>query len=147
MPHHLWILQCIFPLNNGILLCNYNTTIRIRKLTLIHSYHLILRPLFSFQYWSQQCPLWVQWLVSILCCIWLPCLSSPFLSGNVPWSFLDFYNFDNLENCRSDMFLYVNIGLLWCFLMITLILRVFDKHIGEMLYFSCVPLHGSYCHY
>lgn len=45
-PHP--ILQCIFPANKDIFLYNHNKTIKTRKRTLIHSYHLNFRPHSSF---------------------------------------------------------------------------------------------------
>lgn len=52
VPHHLWVPQCIFP-SKHMILHNYNTTIKIRKLALTHD-HRILGP--SFHSCLIDCP-------------------------------------------------------------------------------------------
>jgi hypothetical protein len=47
-----WPCLCVFPTNKNIFLHNHNTTIKIRKLILMHLYHVILR---SYSH-SAHCP-------------------------------------------------------------------------------------------
>lgn len=49
---HSQMFWCVFSTNKDILLHNINITVKIRKLTVIHYYHLILRPHSSFVNWS-----------------------------------------------------------------------------------------------
>lgn len=55
MPYQPKILHRVFPTSKAVVLHNLNRTIKIRKLTVMHYYHLILRPHSGFT----RCPITV----------------------------------------------------------------------------------------